>query len=85
MGAAVLWALLTGGITGGVWVTIVLLGRQRQLSEQYRGLQEELEQRLDQLDAVTAHVTQIEDRLDFTERILARERETGRLSPPATE
>ena len=40
---------------------------------------EQLQARVDQLEDVAARVQDLEERLDFTERVLARQREQGRL------
>jgi hypothetical protein len=50
MSATIMWALLTGFITGGVWVAIVLLRRQRRWSEQQPAPLEEVQGRLDHLE-----------------------------------
>jgi hypothetical protein len=42
----------------------------------------ELEQRVEELESVQARVYELEERLDFTERMLARERSPGALAPP---
>jgi hypothetical protein len=36
----------------------------------------------DQLDQLKQRVSELEERLDFTERMLASQREAGRLDPP---
>jgi hypothetical protein len=76
---------LTGAdISGGfAWVGIVLLRRQRLLSEQQSAMRAELERRLDELEGVDARLAEMEGRLDFTERILAKDREGRSLPPPA--
>jgi hypothetical protein len=76
----VLWALGTGGITGAVWVAIVLFGRQRRLAAEHRELLEDRQRVLDHLDGVQRRVLDLEDRLDFTERRL---RSGEGSSPPA--
>jgi hypothetical protein len=69
----VLWALFTGGITGAVWVAIVMFGRQKRIESERRGL-DEVNQRLDDLDAAEQRVAELEERLDFAERLLAQKR-----------
>jgi hypothetical protein len=76
------WALLTGAVTGGVGVAIVLLQRRFRVSRRQTDLLEETERRLDELAHVGTRVSEMEDRLDFAERALARQREESRLSPP---
>jgi hypothetical protein len=82
MGGTVLWALLNGIITGGVWVGIVLLRRQRhEFREQFEFLAD-LRQHLDQREHLEARLTTVEERLDFTERLLATARDKEQLGPP---
>lgn len=66
----VLWALATGGITGAVWMGIVLMGRQKRLAREHRELLDDRQHTLDALEAVQRHVMELEDRLDFAERRL---------------
>ena len=40
---------------------------------------QELQQRLTDVDGVAHRLTEVEDRLDFTERLLARQRSAGSL------
>jgi hypothetical protein len=70
-GQIVLWALFTGGITGAVWVAIVMFGRQKRIESERRGL-DEVNERLDDLDAAEQRVAELEERLDFAERLLAQ-------------
>ena len=66
----VIWALLTGGITGGAWVGIVLLRRQqRQAEEQWR-LIEAARMQLDVMSETQARLSEAEARLDQAERAL---------------
>jgi uncharacterized SAM-binding protein YcdF (DUF218 family) len=81
-GNIVIWGLLTGLITGVVWTSIVLLGRQKRLTDEQRSLRAELERRFDALEAVDVHVAELEERLDFAERLLRAERAQERLPPP---
>jgi hypothetical protein len=79
----VLWALLTGIVTGGVWLGIVLARRQRRLTQQDPVLLEDVRERLLRLEDVERRLAEVEERLDFTERLLARQREAERLTPPS--
>jgi hypothetical protein len=72
----VLWALATGGITGAVWVGIVLMGRQKRLASEHRELLEDRQRTLDALEAVQRQVMELEDRLDFAERRLRQPEQT---------
>ena len=81
----IIWALLTGAVTGVVGVAIVLLQRRFRISRRQTDLLEETERRLDELADVGTRVSEMEDRLDFAERTLARQREESRslqLLPP---
>ena len=82
MDPTVVWALLTGAITGGAWVGIVLLRRQHRLASRHLRLVEDVERRLDELADVGNRLAEVEERLDFAERLLALEREGQRLPPP---
>jgi hypothetical protein len=66
----IVWALVTGGITGAVWVGVVLFDRQRRLAQDHRELLEDRQRTLDELQAVSERLHSVEDRLDFTERRL---------------
>lgn len=82
MSGTIVWALVTGFITGGVWVGIVLLRRQHKLSERQPLLFRELQERWDQLESVDQRLAEIEERLAFAERLLTQQRDAGRLSSP---
>ncbi|MEO6067112.1 MAG: hypothetical protein ABJB33_04470 [Gemmatimonadota bacterium] len=69
----VIWALATGGITGAVWVAIVMFQRQRRIDHGRRDL-DELDARLEELEGAEQRVAELEERLDFAERILAQKR-----------
>ena len=72
-GQIVLWALATGGITGAVWVAIVMFQRQRRIDDSRRGI-DEIDARLDDLEVAERRVAELEERLDFAERLLAQKR-----------
>ena len=74
----IVWALLTGIITGGTWVGIVLWSRQRRLAGQQQALLEETHRRLAELDETYRRLAEVEERLDFAERILGE----GQDRPP---
>ena len=77
----VVWALGTGLITGGFWVAIVLKQQQRRLTDFHDEMIGRMEDRLIQLEAVNHRLGDVEERLDFTERVLQTERDPKRLSP----
>ena len=65
-----LWALLTGGITGGAWVGIVLLRRPRCLTGEQWRLLEATRAQLDVMAETQARLSEAEARLDDAERAL---------------
>ena len=69
----ILWALVTGGITGAIWVAIVMFERQRRIDHGRRDL-DELDARLEELEGAEQRVAELAERLDFAERILAQKR-----------
>lgn len=77
--------LLTGIITGGVWVAIVLLRRQYRLTEQQPALLDDIQKRLDELENAEKRLAELEERLDFAERLLTRQQDPGRLPPPSSD
>lgn len=70
----VLWALFTGGITGAVWVAIVMFQRQHRI-DAGRADVDALERRMEHLEGADQRVAELEERLDFAERLLAAHRE----------
>lgn len=86
MSQLLLWALLNGVITGGVWVGIVMLKRQRRLAREQMEVLEDVRRHLDSQEQLQERLAQVEERLDFTERLLIEEREgrEGRRLPPGS-
>jgi hypothetical protein len=74
----VLWALATGLITGAVFATIILVGSRRREGE----LRAALEARDDELEAARAQMAELEERVQFTERLLTQQHSDQRLPPP---
>jgi hypothetical protein len=70
----ILWALGTGLITGAVWIGVVMYERQKRINDR-RESADELAARIDALEASEARVAELEERLDFTERLLTQHRE----------
>ena len=70
----VLWALANGVIIGAVWIGIVMYERQKRINAR-RESADELAARIDALEASEARVAELEERLDFTERLLHQHRE----------
>lgn len=77
----VLWALVTGGVTGGVWIAIVLLGRQRRLKEQYQALLERTDDRVAEMERVHRRVMELGERIDSNEQQLIDQQHRPELPP----
>lgn len=78
----IVWALLTGMITGGVWVAIVLVRHQRQLTQLEPELLHDLQRRVTELEEASGRLGEVEERLDFAERLLRQERQVQRVPVP---
>lgn len=72
------WAIMNAFIIGAVWSGIVLWNRQKRLDREQARLENEIVRRQDQLDEVNQRVAQLEERLDFSERLLTAERQLTR-------
>jgi t-SNARE complex subunit (syntaxin) len=75
VGQLVLWALLTGGITGGVWVSIVLLGNHARLRKEQQALGEDVAARHAELARLEARLAFIESRFQRLDGAVQRELE----------
>jgi hypothetical protein len=65
-----------------LWPIARALGRRlegKSTDAELRGEVEQLQQRLGEVDALHARMAELEERLDFTERLLAQAREPDRL------
>jgi Tfp pilus assembly protein PilN len=69
-----LWALGNGIVIGAVWVAIAMYYRQKRINRRREGA-DDLQSRIDALEASQARVAKLEERLDFTERLLHQHRE----------
>lgn len=76
----IIWALLTGLVSGGVWIGIVVLHHQRELATYHPEILEAMQARLVELEAVADRLADVEERLDFAERLLAKSRNDERLT-----
>ena len=76
----IVWALLTGLVTGGVWLGIIVFQHQRELDRFEADELTDLDRRTRQLEQAVARIPELEERLDFAERLLAERRETERLA-----
>jgi hypothetical protein len=73
----ILWALATGLITGAVFATIILVGSRRREGE----LRAALEARDDELQGAREQMAELEERIQFTERLLTQQKQDQRLPP----
>lgn len=74
-GNTLLWSFLNGVILGGIWIAIVLLRRERRSMKASDELIDSMQRRLDALERVDERVSQIAERVDYTEHLLARQPE----------
>ena len=79
----VLWAFLTGGISGGIWAAIVLKGRQRRMIEDYEDLLKDNAAHVAELERVSRSMVELEERVDSTERMLIERQQRDALPPSA--
>jgi hypothetical protein len=84
MGPAVIWAFLTGLITGGAWMVILAAQRERRLTERFAAMLDGVEDQLADMHDVVHRMTAVEDRMEYTERLLVQEREARTLPPPGS-
>jgi hypothetical protein len=82
VGHIVVWALLTGGVTGSVWTGIVLWRHRQRVADRHLALSGEVEDRLDDLADTKQRLLEAEERLDYAERMLLRQREAELRRPP---
>lgn len=78
----VTWALLTGGVTGAVWVAIVLWDRRRREREAEWEVLDAAQARLDALPDTSARLLELEERVDFAERALLQQRAQAQAAEP---
>ncbi len=70
-------------VFAGLAVLRVLPSRKsRMVDPAERQALEDLQRRLDELDQLTQRLGELEERVDFTERLVAKQREDQRLGPP---
>lgn len=88
------WALGIGAITASVFAGIGIMVRLLPPKVRQPGLQElhqdhlerlaELERRLVDVENSQSRLVELEERVDFTERLLTEKRSTDGLPPPTT-
>ncbi len=71
----IVWAMLTGGVTGAAWVGIVLTQRQRRKLAQGRRLLERIDDRIAETQFAEDRLVEAEERLDFAEHRLMQQRD----------
>ena len=81
MAAMIMWALLTGGITGGVWVSIVLLGNHARLRREQQVLGVGIEQRREELARLESRLAFVESRFSGLDGVIAGD--LARFTDPA--
>ncbi len=69
------WAIMNGFIIGAVWIGIVLWNRQKRLDGQQARLENDILRRQQELEQMHGRLAELEERLDLSERLLARERQ----------
>ena len=87
------WAIGVGvirtAVFAGIGIMVRLLppktghSRPRELSQDQQQKLQDLERRLGEVENVQSRFAEIEERLDFTERLLAKQRDADRLPPPS--
>ena len=69
------WAIMNGFIIGAAWIGIVLWNRQKRLDGQQARLENDILRRQQELEQMHGRLAELEERLDLSERLLARERQ----------
>jgi hypothetical protein len=82
MGNVIVWAVLTALITGGVWGGIVFVQRLRRRIAFQEELLDDARHRLAALEETGNRVVDVENRLDDTERRLMQQREEAGVRHP---
>jgi hypothetical protein len=82
MGNVIVWAVLTALITGGVWGGIVFVQRLRRRIAFQEELLDDARHRLAALEEAGNRVVDVENRLDDTERRLMQQREEAGVRHP---
>lgn len=82
----VMLAITTAGSIGYVVIALAnvmvkrLEGRKPAVSEQLEAEMADLRARMDDAEAARSRIAELEERLDFAERMLTQQREHGRLA-----
>ena len=78
------WALGVGFIISVVAAAQVVIVKLRASTRRLAGPDPEVGELRQSFDALQSKIGELEERLDFTERLLANQRDAGRLEPPAS-
>jgi hypothetical protein len=79
----VIWALLTGAITGGVFTAILMKTRQRRLVDDYEALLDDNAAHVAELERVTGKMLELEERVESAESLLIQQQQRDALPPPS--
>lgn len=85
MGQIVMWALLTGGITGGVWTSIVLLGNHARLRREQQALGDDVAARRAELARLEARLAFVESRFALMDGAVQAEVQRDRVDLPTSQ
>jgi len=73
MAQIIVWALLSGGITGGVWVSIVLLGNHARLRKEQQALGVDVAARRAELARLESRLAFVESRFALMDGVIQAE------------
>jgi len=73
MAQIIVWALLSGGITGGVWVSIVLLGNHARLRKEQQALTVDVAARRVELARLESRLAFVESRFALMDGVMQAE------------
>jgi hypothetical protein len=79
---AAICGIITLVFTGFAVLRVLPHSKSRGVEPAERETLEELRHRLGQVDELQQRVGELEERVDFTERLLAQQHESERLGPP---
>lgn len=82
MGMLLMFAVSAAVIVGIVSILIPVLTKSGMLGRSAPPSNDEIGELRQAIDAMEYRLAELEERLDFTERVLAKHREADRLGPP---
>lgn len=80
IGSAFISAVFFGAL--GLMIRFMHASRRSRLSQQDRDLLEALRTKAAEMEELHKRLAEVEERLDFAERLLAQERHVERIAPP---